>query len=225
MWATVSNATMLNLSTASSLRSALRPADDAGDLADVVERLLGSVAYGDDFGWCAGSIDANGGATDNVAPVSSLAVTTNGRWRHGALTGLAAPVPNGPRLLGAAARAADRRRRATLLREQIVALETAQVTLTNDLAGVEDLGLTGKLVRAQTVLEQTEAKRKEAESVREAAVSRWWICIDTGLPGLRGISDPAARHVTAALESAREARSAISIRDWPDSEHQHLFPQ
>jgi hypothetical protein len=33
---------------------------------------------------------------------------------------------------------------------------------------------------------------------------------------LRGLDDPSARHVTAALESVRAARAKISIRDWPD---------
>jgi hypothetical protein len=42
--------------------------------------------------------------------------------------------------------------------------------------------------------------------------------VDTGLPRLRGVPDPAARHVTAALETARAARSAITIRDWPDDQ-------
>ena len=47
------------------------------------------------------------------------------------------------------------------------------------------------------------------------------------IPGFptRGILDPTARHVTAALESARVARSEISIRDWPDSDHQDQFLQ
>jgi hypothetical protein len=385
VWAATSGTVTRGLAQRSSLRSVLRPADDVGDLADVVERLLGSIAY-----------DAGLG--------SGVAVTADGRWRHGDLTGLAAPVHDGPRLLGAAARAADRRRRAALLREQIAVVETARGTLTDELAGVdgllemlEDIGqrvpgdtdvvsavltaretakrvsrlaiesdradkaerdarekadsaaadvgshcgeyqlprtsdevadltsalstylslvtrleanmqpieplrrglvaaqrtlqgltttaqtlaedaerdraaasslrnrsvaaqealshgareilaeaarlrqqatalgdtlqrisrahgdLKGKLGVAQATLEQTEANRKAAETVREAAVTRWWNCMDTGLPRLRGVADPAARHVTAALESARAARSEISIRDWPDSEHQDLF--
>jgi hypothetical protein len=391
VWALASSSAVssavLSRPSQSSLRSVLRPADDAGDVADVVERLLGSVAYG-------GNLD------------SGVAVAEGGRWRHGDLTGVAAPVPGGPRLLGAAARAADRRRRATLLRQQIADVEAEHTTLADELAGVEDLlqvledvgkrlpgdtdvvsavlasratakrvtnlesdsdradkaerdarekagdaaadvvshcdehqlpsirdavddlsgalseylellagleatigpierfrrslrsaeaglerliraaetarkdatrdgdlarslrdqsnaaqealshdaleilaeaerlkqqakqlgetvrnltdrqgELKGQLGGAQATLEQTEAKRREAESVREAAVSRWWSYMDTGLPGLRGIAHPAARHVTAALESARAARSEISIRDWPDSEHQDLFTQ
>jgi hypothetical protein len=406
VWAPVPSVAPPSLAGGPSLRSVLRPADDVGDLADVVERVLGSVAYGEDLGADAGTANADAGAADSALAVSSVAVAPDGHWRQGALTGLAAPVPDGPRLLGAAARATDRRRRVALLREQITALETAHGTFTAELEVVADLlrvldgvgkrlpgdadvvsavlaaretakrvtrleidfehageaerdarkkadgaaadvvshcdehrlpstreeidglsaalteylnllvslevrigliqplrrafdnaeanlqrltkaaetaerdakedrdtardlrtqsntaqealshgareilaeaarlkreseelsetlrgfgtthsDLTGKLVRAQTILEQTEAKRKEAESVRAAAVNRWWSCMDTGLPRLRGIADPAARHMTAALESAREARSTISIKDWPDSDRQDLFPQ
>ena len=365
--------------TDSALRAVLRPADDAGDLADMVDRLLNGVGYGDDLG------------TDEVE------VTPDGRWRHGHLTGTAAPDPDGPRLLGAAARAADRQRRITLLRAQLkdladdqelLTLELDEVngllealdsaaghlpadtkvvtavlrardaaqevtnasedvvtaeeterdargtvdsaaaevadhcgehdlprtppevgvllaelseyqTLLKDLEGklglleplreavhaakenleqrtgeatsatenaaedrdavlslrakadaaraaltqqaqeilhevgwlgvrikeaeellkrlAEERGtLTGKLARAEEILKQTADKRRKAEEEREAAVSRWWSCVDTALPRLRNISEPSARHVTAALETARAARSSIRIRDWPD---------
>jgi hypothetical protein len=83
----------------------------------------------------------------------------------------------------------------------------------------EHEALTGKLSRAEAILEQAEVKRKDAEAERESAVTRWWGCVDTGLPGLRGVPEPPARHVTAALETARAARSAISIRDWPDDQN------
>ncbi len=91
--------------------------------------------------------------------------------------------------------------------------------------GTELETLAGKLSRAETILEQTEGKRKAAEDDREAAVRQWWSCVDTGLPRLRGVPDPAARHVTAALDNARAARSVITIRNWPDSDHQDLFPR
>ena len=45
VWAPASSAALPGLSRESSLRSVLRPADDAGGLANVVERLLGLVAY------------------------------------------------------------------------------------------------------------------------------------------------------------------------------------
>ena len=85
----------------SSLRDVLRPADDAGELAGVVERLLARVAYDADFA------------------AGAVAVSPDGRWRHGELTGKAAPLPESPKLLGAAARAADRTRRAERIRKRI----------------------------------------------------------------------------------------------------------
>jgi uncharacterized protein (TIGR02680 family) len=363
----------------STLRAVLRPADDSGDLAGVVDRLLNSVGFGDSL------------------TTGEVAVTADGRWRHGQLTGTAASSPDGPRLLGAAARAADRERRITGLRDRLQDLADDHVLLTLELdevtglldaldsaaehlptdtevvsavlrardaaekvtdaedevqaaeeaereardavdtataevvghCGEHDLprtrpevdtvlgalseyqslltdlegklglleplrvavadakrnleereedattaaenatrdreaarslramaeaaraaltqeaqeilhevsrlgtriktaeallkrlatereGLSERLARATTVLEQTADKRKAAETEREAAVSRWWGCVDTGLPRLRGVSEPPTRNVTAALETARAARSSITIRDWPD---------
>ena len=351
----------------SSLRTVLRPADDASDLADVVERLLASVAYGKER-----------------LPATDAAIAADGHWRHGELTGWAAPSEDAPRLLGAAARSADRERRITQLRDQLtdltdehelLSLELEEVTrllgaldaaseqlptdtevvsvvllardaaqqvedaaaeaehaaeaerdarsavdaaaadvadhcgehslprthaevgvviravsgyesllssldaalsLINplrDAAGqaaealdgfretaaivsrdaehdradavslrtkssaakaalaqdaqeillevnqlrhrikaadgtlkrlaIEHEALTRKLSRAETVLEQAEAKRQDAEAERESAVTRWWGCVDTGLPRLRGVLEPPARHVTAALETAQ----------------------
>jgi regulator of replication initiation timing len=380
---TVWSATTGTTHAESSLRTVMRPADDSGDLADVVERLLASVAYGQER-----------------LPEADAAVAADGHWRHGELTGRAAPAEDAPRLLGAAARSADRERRITQLRDQLtdladehelLSLELEEVTrllgaldaaseqlptdtevvsavllardaaqrvedaaaeaehaaeaerdarsgvdaaaadvadhcgehslprtrtevgaviravsgyesllssldaalsLINplrDTAGqaaealdgfrstaatasrdaehdraeavslrakssaakaaltqdaqeillevsqlrqrikaaegtlkrlaIEHEALTGKLSRAEAILEQAEAKRKDAEANRESAVHRWWGCVDTGLPGLRGVPEPPARHVTAALETARAARSAISIRDWPDDQN------
>ena len=47
-------------------------------------------------------------------------------------------------------------------------------------------------------------------------MDRWFGCVDSGLPRLRGLDDPPTRGVTAALESVRATRAKISIRDWPD---------
>jgi hypothetical protein len=379
VWSAITGATLAEFS----LRTVLRPADDSGGLADVVERLLTSVAYGKEG-----------------LPATDAAVAADGHWRHGDLTGWAAPSEDAPRLLGAAARSADRERRMTQLRAQLTdltdelellsleleeitrlldALDAASEELPRDtdvvsavllardaaqqvgdaaaeaelaeeaerdarravdaaaadvadhcgehslprtradvgaviraVSGYESLlssldaalslivplrdaagqaaealggfretaatasrdaehdraeavslrakssaakaaltqdaqeillevnqlrqlikaadgtlkrlaieheALTGKLSRAETVLEQAEAKRKDAEAERESAVTRWWGCVDTGLPGLRGVPEPPARHVTAALETARAARSAISVRDWPDDQN------
>jgi len=362
-----------------SLRSVLRPADDAGVLGEVVAGLLASVSYGDDLA------------------VAGTAVSKDGRWRHGALTGMAAPRPEGARLLGAAARAADRARRIAELgarldeiaterdritaeltvldellstldaaaerlpsdsevvsailrardaaraaedaageaeladqaerkarsaadtaaaevathcqehdlprvREEVEAVLTALAEYQSAISGlvsamsllpplrtaagqaadtvercraayasaaedaasddeaalslrakaeaaqaaltkqaqeiIEEVGrlgrrirdaeqalkqltrdhgdLTGRKTKAEMILEQIEERREQAEADRKRCVDRWLGCVDSGLPRLRGLDDPAARHVTAALESVRAARAAISIRDWPD---------
>jgi prefoldin subunit 5 len=349
---------------AASLRDVLRPADDAGALAAAVDRLLTRVAYGTDV---------------SAHPVT---VSPDGRWQHGELTGTASPRPESPKLLGAAARAADRIRRAEQIRKRISnladdhelmslelddvvgllsALDTASDHLPSDsdvvtavlaardaakrvtdlqteaedadkiadaaqraadasaatvarhcdehdlprtrpevadvltalsdylsaitalegkmslieplstaakqaeealnglveaagtaaadaeedrttartlrsqadAAGkalskdaqeilrevsrlgkrIKDAGdtlkqldrnlleLATKLARAQTVLEETEGKRESAEADREAAANRWWVCVDSGLPRLRGVPEPPARNVTAALKT------------------------
>jgi uncharacterized protein (TIGR02680 family) len=368
------------LATTGSLRAALRPADDAGTLARVVDQLLGSVAYGADL------------ADDGTA------ISEDGHWRHNELTGCAAPTPDGARLLGAAARAADRARRIAELRTRLGELAAGRDRLTAELATVDellaaldaaadrapgdsgvvtailrardaaraaeeaaadaasaehaergarhaadtaaaavavhctehdlprtgeeteqvqaalaeyqsaisglsgamslvkplrdaagqaaatvgqlraahesaagdatsdeetalglrtkadaartaltkeaqeileevgrlgrrieeaaktlkDLGnaqkeLTGRKIKAEATLEQVEGRREEAEEQRQRCVDRWLGCVDSGLPRLRGLDDPVARHVTAALESVRAARAKISPRDWPDN--------
>ena len=362
-----------------SLHAVLRPADDAGALARVVAGLLASVGYGDDL--------AAGGT----------AISTDGRWRHGELTGRAAPRPDGARLLGAAARAADRARRIADLQARLAGLTAARERLSAELTGLDELlgaldaaaerlpgdsevvsavfrlrdaaqaaeeaaeeagvadqaerearsaadtaaaevarhcaehdlprgpeevegvrkalgeyqsavsglvaamslvpplraaagqaaevvgqcreayeraerdaasdgeealslrakadaaraalskraqeiieevgrlgrrirdaeeslkllakdraDLSGRKSKAETILEQVEERREQAEADRKRCVDRWLGCVDSSLPRLRGLDDPPARHVTAALESARAARTAISIRDWPD---------
>ena len=364
---------------ARSLRAVLRPADDAGQLAQVVDRLLRSVAFTADI------------------PGQRIAISEDGHWRHGDLTGHAAAAPEGARLLGAAARAADRARRISELRSRIdeladrherqaaelagldellAALDAAAATAPGDtdvitavlrarsatetaeraaddaktadeaereatiavdnaiadlashcgehdlpriseqielvqaaladyqaaisdldsamklvrpmqqaaeqaratvrqlrqanesalgrvagddqtarslraradaaraaltkeaqeiLEEVERLGrqlkeaakalqelsesrtaLTGRLLKAEATLEQVANRREEAERQRQKCVDRWLGCVDSGLPRLRGLDDPPARHVTAALESVRAARARISPRDWPD---------
>ena len=362
-----------------SLRAVLRPADDAGALAGVVDRLLGSVSYAEQL------------------PAGDSAIGADGRWRHGGLTGSAAPMPAGARLLSAAARAADRARRIAELRERLRGLaagrdsidaelddiagllgsldaaadcvptdaevvsavflarhaaqaaadaaeeavlaeeaerqvrsaadtaaaavaahcdehelprsreevdrvlralagyqsllgsldsamsivpplrdaagraadavgqyrsayenaagdarsdneaalrlrakaDAARAALTQEaqeiVAEVSRLGkrieaatqtlkrlageqadLSGRRIKAETILEQTGERRKQAEADRQAAVDRWFGCVDSGLPSMRGLAGPAARHITAALEGVRAARAKITIREWPD---------
>jgi hypothetical protein len=373
---------------AASLRDVLRPADDAGRLAAAVDRLLVRVMYGTDV---------------SAHPVT---VAPDGRWRQGELTGTASPRVESPKLLGAAARAADRIRRAGQIRKRIsdladdhelislelddvvgllAAIDTASDHLPSDsdvviavlaargaakrvtelqteaedadkiaeaaqraadasaatvtghcdehdlprtrpevadvLAALSDyvsaitvlegkmslvgplstaagqaaealnglveaagtaaadaeddrstartlrsqadaagkalskdaqeilgevrrlskrikdatealkqldknlLELATKLARAQSVLEETEGKRKSAEADREAAANRWWACVDSGLPRLRGVPESSSLNVTAALENARAARAMINPRNWPDSDQQHQFAQ
>lgn len=363
-----------------SLRSMLRPADDAGPFAPVVDRLLGTVAYG------------------ATIPDGQVAIGTDGRWRYGGLTGTAAASPLGPRLLGAAARAADRARRIVQLKERLTVLEEAAERLAAEIKDVTDsleaidaastalpgdgdvvsavlrlrqtehdagkaayaleqaetaerqararadtaaaevaahavehdlprtreeidavrravteyatavqrlaatLGLLPSLrtaaeqaekalatcreayeqavgdaqtdnttalklrakadaaqaalsqetqeiivkvealgrqiderkvtldrladehgaltesrLEAEMRLRQVAERRADAERERQVAVDGWFACLDSGLARLRGLADPAARHVTGALESARTARARIGVRDWPDA--------
>jgi uncharacterized protein (TIGR02680 family) len=79
--------------------------------------------------------------------------------------------------------------------------------------------LVEKKIKAESQLERAEASRRDAETVRQTAVDAWFACIDTGLPRQRGLSDPPARHITAALDTARVARAHIDPRDWSDDPH------
>jgi len=92
-----------------------------------------------------------------------------------------------------------------------------EATQTLKKRGVEHDNLTTRRIKAEATLEQIEVRREQAENERQRCVDRWLGCLDSGLPRMRGLSDPAARHVTAALESVRAARAKISIRDWPDT--------
>jgi hypothetical protein len=110
---------------AASLRDVIYPADDAGALAAAVDRLLTRVAYGTDV---------------SAHPVT---VSPDGRWRHGELTGTASPRPESPKLLGAAARAADRIRRAEQIRKRISDLSDDHELMSPELDDV--VGLLGAL--------------------------------------------------------------------------------
>src|SRR5439155_3407490 len=161
-------------SAARSLRAVLRPADDAGVLTGIVAGLLASVSYGDDL------------------PAGTTAIGTGGRWRHGGLTGAAAPRPEGARLLGAAARAADRARRVASLRTRLAELAAGHERLTAELADLD--GLLGTLDAA--------AERLPSDSEVVSAVLR------------AQDAAQAAEHAVAEAEIADQAeRAARSAAD------------
>jgi hypothetical protein len=80
----------------------------------------------------------------------------------------------------------------------------------------QERALIKKAADANATLDQVEGRRADAEAERNRATARWWGCLDSGLPQLRAVAEPATRTVTTALETARAARAAISPRDWPD---------
>jgi uncharacterized protein (TIGR02680 family) len=153
---TASPGTALPGAPARSLRAVLRPADDAGPLAGVVARLLASIGYGEDL------------------PAGQVAIGENGRWRHGGLAGSAAPAPAGPRLLGAAARAADRARRIAGLREKLGVLTAERDLLTASLADTDELltaldTATERLPGDSQVVSAILSARQAAERAQDAA--------------------------------------------------------
>ena len=85
---------------ADSLADVLEPSEDAGNLSGPVEALLARI------GWTESDADLG----------RAFAVAADGRWRTPTASGRAGPVPDGPSLLGAAARAAERARRVERLR-------------------------------------------------------------------------------------------------------------
>jgi uncharacterized protein (TIGR02680 family) len=156
---------------AASLRDVLRPADDVGEMAAAVDRLLTRVTYGTDV---------------SAHPV---VVAPDGRWRQGELTGTASPCAESPKLLGAAARAADRIRRAAQLRKRVsdladdhelmslelddvvgllAALDTASDHLPSDSEVVTAVLATRDAAKRVTDL-QTEAE--DADKIADAAQS------------------------------------------------------
>lgn len=198
-----------------SLRAVLRPADDAGDLAGVVGRLLAAVSYGDQL-------------PDGDQP----AVAADGRWRHGGLTGLAMPSPDAPRLLGAAARAADRERRIGLLRAQLGELAAERESLAAELrevaallggldAAAERLPADSRVVSAVLVARQAiaaaedaaaeteladEAERQARLAADAAAASVAGHCSEHSLPRIRA-------DVESVLRALAEYQSALSGLD------------
>jgi uncharacterized protein (TIGR02680 family) len=169
-------------SAARSLRAVLRPADDAGALTGIVAGLLGSVSYGDDL------------------PAGATAIGTGGRWRHGGLTGAAAPRPEGARLLGAAARAADRARRVASLRTRLAELAAGHERLTAELAGLDSLlgALDAAAERLPSDSEVVSAvlRARDAAQAAEDAVAEAEIA-DEAERAARSVADAAAADAAA----------------------------
>jgi hypothetical protein len=188
----------------SSLHTLLRPSDDCGSLAPVISALLGSVGYDD------------GTLRDGVGlSPSATVVMADGRWCHGGLSGLASPVPDGPRLLGAAARALDRLRRADALRADIGelsgrkdALATEQQEVGALLTALDEASATAPhdasvisavlAARAAAALEQQQAEASEAATRAESAARD---VVDTAAGHL---SDHCAEHDLPATRTAVE---------------------
>jgi len=188
----------------SSLRTLLRPSDDCGDLAPVISAILGSVGYGD--GTLRDGVDLSPGAT---------VVMPDGRWCHGGLSGLASPIPDGPRLLGAAARAADRLRRADALRADIDELSRSKDALAADQQEVgalltaldeasattpHDASVIGAVIIARTAatLQQQQAEAAEAATRAESAARDG---VDTAA---RHLSGHCTEHDLPATRAAAE---------------------
>ena len=76
----------------------------------------------------------------------------------------------------------------------------------------DQAGLTGRKSKAETVLEQVEERRKEAEAERKRCVDRWLGCVDSGLPDCAGstIRRPVASrpHSNPSAPPARGSPSA-----------------
>lgn len=75
---------------------------------------------------------------------------------------------------------------------------------------------TAAAAAATAALEGIAKERQDATAVRERATAAWWHTVDSNLPEALGIAEPPTRTPTAALESARAARAAITPQDWPD---------
>ncbi|WP_245674056.1 SbcC/MukB-like Walker B domain-containing protein [Actinoplanes rectilineatus] len=91
-----------------SLVASLVPAEDAGELAPTIRRVL---------------------ATIGVDGTGAVSIAPDGRWHTPIAAGHAAPAPNGAELIGTAARAAARRRRITELRDRAGAARTESARL------------------------------------------------------------------------------------------------
>jgi hypothetical protein len=159
-----------------SLHDVLRPADDVGELATAVDRMLTRVGYGTDI---------------SAHPVT---VNPDGQWRHGELTGKASTRPESPKLLGAAARAADRIRRAEQIQKRISDLADDHELMSLELDDV--IGLLGALDTAGNNLPSDSDVVTAVLAARDAA--RRATDLQTEAQGADKIADATQRTADAA---------------------------
>ncbi|MGX1909278.1 TIGR02680 family protein [Streptomyces phaeochromogenes] len=71
-------------------------------------------------------------------------------------------------------------------------------------------------VAAETQLQSIEAERTKARQLRETATGDWNRLVDCGLTEAFEIEATQSQTTSGALESARAARAAITLTDWPE---------
>ncbi|GAA2391925.1 SbcC/MukB-like Walker B domain-containing protein [Dactylosporangium salmoneum] len=144
---------------ARSVLDVFTPAEDAGELTAAVTGILGRIGY----------------ASAGQPLPGPVAVCADGRWRTPATSGHAGPAPQGASLIGAAARAAARRRKIRELREQAEAARTRAEQaraaadriaerITALRAALDDAPDDGDTVAAGTALATAISERSKAET-------------------------------------------------------------
>lgn len=142
-----------------SLLDVFTPAEDAGDLTEAVTRILGGIGYA---------------LIDEPLP-GPVAVSADGRWTTPTTSGHAGPAEQGASLIGAAARAATRRRKIRELRDQAdaarsratkarTAADEISERVTRLRAALEDGLDDGDVIAAGTALAVATGERSKAET-------------------------------------------------------------
>ena len=72
------------------------------------------------------------------------------------------------------------------------------------------------VANAETALAGIGSERQQAESRRDDALGAWWVPIDAGLAGARGLPEAAGRLLTHAVHQARAAREMLHPERWPE---------
>lgn len=201
-----------------SLADVLRPATHLSTLTATVGALLRRVVL-------LGS--------DDAIPDDGLAVGRDGRWRAGALAGMAVPAHTHAEWLGEAARADQRRRRISELRsDHALALEALDAAASDVEAATEataaltiqfqaaptDADLRSSLTRAaeraaaaESAAAQAEQAALRADSRRAAAdlatAALREFCADAGLPTVADGLNTVVDHVSQAKQQTIQFRS------------------